>query len=1344
MKKLTITLFAFFIFAQSYAQNCRTIPFQPTFGVIDAADTAEWLKFTSIPDGNLNPSFWNFRPQPGQTNFVPFLSVRNTAVATVTLASPCFLVAPNTTYKLNFTFVGQTPGFMNELSVYLVGSTTALVDGSDPLAVSNRLLKTFGNIPFGTSEFALLITPADFAQVTGSYRIVFRSRTISRPSPADGNYIIESFLTDIALTQAQNYDLQVVAMTGPLSNCDLNNQILSFNIRNRGLETPATYNVCFRVCADGGRSFGDWICQEFTKPIPFNDIVELRLTERQQTFSSQLTTIEARVEFPGGPSSVLDEQHIHLTATRTVPYNISFDNLAVFRNWTISSEKTLQPHVRWHVPLQDGGAMSGRAVIVTSGEASNDRLVSGCIQLQAGMRYQVSFTYSALVNPSLLRPGGSQMFSTDGLLATRENLRLSVGRSNVASEADITLMAIQGFNNTDERTITTYFTPTASGSHFFGFLAHSDALSAGISISNFSIVEAPEPRRVPIFMSFEDYDNHDGWQMFSQNAIDNTAAATNVPPNFIMRGWEMSSVASAHGGAFGLRTYSSPTGGSATTQIENNNNWLISPPIYMEAGVPIEIRYFRRAAIAIAGNLPGEILNIRVSEIFELDSLYRLAPLYSDVVRSTTFAGNAITFTPTRTGVHFVSFQYNSQNRRAATLQGMFLDEISIQCSAAAQEINLSAVRLSVPPPACQLSHPAEQTQGNNARVFLYVKNRTGETIPANSLVAWFEVTNPQGQTTVHRGTHSPSQGNFGPILPYQIVTAEFRHDMRAFGTWSVRAWIAGDIDRDASDDTTAVMQTASTGTVNAGRFDHRYQMGFEPHEDLIYWSVSQVGDSRLHWQFLTNPETAHTGVGSAFIAPSGTLVLEGETNQQTMASPCLRLSPDTTYFVSFFLRKAETYNWGEPLRPVVINTYIGDSRTVLSTNLRSTTTVEGMEYKQHSFFFRPDVFMTGYVIIEALSPRWSTGVFLDNFIILDSVSATTPNLSLSRVWVVSANTCDLSDDTLYAKLVNNGLLQIENPEFSIQFGGQTFSETWQGTIPSDSTVIVRLNQRLTHTAFSRTDVTVTLNVERNLAEDITYIASSLRVAPVQQLPFNINFQTAGAGEVMAWNNLSLPFSEQIQPTVEYWSIGNNGAVFRPTHQAPFLSGVLASNCFVLQGGEAYVISFEYRGANVANPENVQVQIEKADGTIEILETITNIRSTAFSRNSISFQASGNAGEEQIKRIRFFSSYDHEALGIYIRSFSIMTQEQASITDFHITRNVLQIHPNPATTEVFVQSEQEISTLFIHDIRGQLIREIRVKNTEYHLNTTDFPTGVYVFTVVVGNERVSKRIIIND
>jgi len=752
-----------------------------------------------------------------------------------------------------------------------------------------RLAKMLTNIPFGTTEFSILINdfpPTGIAD--GNYRIVFKSESVSRIDPSPGTFhAIESYLKDIVLEEAQAQCLQIVGMSSPLPNCNLNDQIMSFRVRNRGLATPASYNICYQISTDNGITFGAPICQVFSTSIPFDSVIELSFSALQ-SFSAPLTLINAWAAYSGITSDTLRNVPIYRTTVQTVPYYCSFDYFAVFREWSIIPGKITQPHVSWHIPTDGSGAMAGRIDIATSGEASNDRLVSGCIELEAGKLYQISFVYNAHTNRNA---PNSSAFSRDATIGTTENLSLYVGRSKFPDEAnDITLMSLQGFNNTDPRTMTVYFTPTETGIYHFGFLAHSEVLSAGISIHDFLITEAQKPLTVPIYMGFESRENFDDWQTYSQNAIDSTVSAT------LMRGWmESTAPVDIFSGRVGLRTLSAPgvdPNSSTITALETNNNWLISPPIFFEADNAYEIRYFRRAM----NNLQEEILNIRVSNHLELQTLSESTPLFSDTARSIVYALQRVYFTPTVSGVYFVTFQYNSADRRGSPLSiyGMSLDEIAIQDSVSAQDTNLSVIDLRVPDPDCTLP--------DNAEITLTVKNRTEYTIPAGRLTAFFEVTNPSGVPTVYR-MNNPSTAFFGEIGPFETREVSRRGlDMSALGTWEVRGWISGDVDKSSIDDTSAVVQTSGTGE-HAGR----YSMGFEPDENINFWSYSQIGNSRLWWSFINNPAAAHTGTGVAYLPPSTNFIAGTDSVRQYIVSPCLRFYSDTTYFISFYYRMARS-----------------------------------------------------------------------------------------------------------------------------------------------------------------------------------------------------------------------------------------------------------------------------------------------------------------------------------------------------------------------------------------------------------------------------------------------------
>jgi hypothetical protein len=1448
MKKIVIPLIVLFFAVQGYAQ-CKLLPFKPTFGTVGSADTADWLMFSDRAAA-LRPSYWQFRTVNSEGNaIVPYLFTRSeVANQTVTLYSPCIELDHTKTYELKFTLVGLTPRFMNGLRVYLAvdaplysnnGSTFSNpgdpYNNTAPAADTFRLINSF-SLPFGKTEVSAFITdfPPTGLHNGGKYRIVFKSGTVGgqiQGPPAPGEYYtIESYLKTIEVKEVDQYELEVVGLNNPLSKCDLTHQIMSFKVKNRGYSTPANYNVCYQMSIDDGVTFGTPICEPFSTPIPFGGIVDLNF-QTPRTFDAQRTLVNAWIENHNG-SDTLKNAEIRLTTAQNIPYGCSFDNFAVFRDWSIIPGKTIQSDVTWHVPLNTGGAMAGRVDIATSGATSNDRLVSPCIELEANKPYKISVTYNAHSSRST------------------ENLRFYVGQNNSPDASDLTLMDFRGFNHTDSRTMTVYFKPTETKNYFFGFLAYSDSLSGGISIRDLTIMEAEEPAQVPVYMGFENYDNPDGWQRYSPNTIDSTGGS-NTPRTGGLRGWsETTTPADAFTGQVALRTVSAPTIGvhpqDSVVRLAVNNNWIMSKPIFMEAGNPYEILYFRKTKT----NGVSESLNVYVANNLELQSLSESPALFNDVFTSGTYSPQKLYFTPSVSGTYFVLFQYNTPGRH--DFGGMFLDEIAIQDSASAQDTNLSVISLTLPDPSCSLSR--------FETLRLTIKNRTGDTIPTSTLRGFFSITHPDGdQTTVP--SNSPSGGFFNQILPYQTGVVE-RQDVRmdTAGVWEVVAWISGDLDKNSSDDTSAVMTTVNTGTLGV-----RYDMGFEPNpvrpdQSINYWTSNRVGNSKLWWQFTTNPAVAFSGVGAAHIAPSTTLIAATDSNSQYISSPCFKLSSDTTYFISFYYRATSLIAGNEPhlldLEPTVLNLYVGPTKTPINSQLKYSVSATDLNYQQAIYYYRPTVTAAQeYITFEAVSKRYSTGIYLDNFVIMDSVAATMPNLSLNKIWAVSSDNCDLSDDTLYVEIQNTAYLPCENPKFTIKFGDRSFEETWYEIIPIDATRLIKLNTSLAHTKYGESSVNISLNVPGNISKDTSVSTQIVKSEIIENLPYTTSFRSA---DISLWNNLEIPFS--VNPaTFEYWTFGlglstaNSYAHFENGITTRAKPGILATPCFSLIPDETYEIVYQYRGIEVATAENLHVLRENNDGTIENLHSNTNIRTATYSRNSVPFVATGDE-----RRFRFLSNYHYQSKGLYINQFTIKIDTSAWPADAELVRlvspisrpgltveepiiievanlnrrplhnlhvyysidgrcpsgdnfchdsipalapgdtiqfafrqraylgdfkdykivafvdvdrdldrlndtvretvtnqqvnsifeysdkSVWMIYPNPATTEVFVKSEKEISTLFIYDMRGQPVKEIRINNTEYHINTSDFSAGTYLFSFQIGNERFSQKVVINN
>jgi hypothetical protein len=500
---------------------------------------------------------------------------------------------------------------------------------------------------------------------------------------------------------------------------------------------------------------------------------------------------------------------------------------------------------------------------------------------------------------------------------------------------------------------------------------------------------------------------------------------------------------------------------------------------------------------------------------------------------------------------------------------------------------------------------------------------------------------------------------------------------------------------------------------------------------------------------------------------------------------------------------------------------------------------VTNLNYERAYIHFRPTSTASQYIVIEGASGNFSSGIAVDDFIVMDSITASRPNLSVKRLWTASSNKCDLSPDTLYMEIANNGFFPYKDPAITVRINDQNTPETLTGTVLPDTSAVFKLTTRLGYPTWGENSAEVTLTIPDNRAEtDLSMSVTGAKYQAVEP-PYATTFQEA---EILPWNNLPVVLG------FDYWEFGGTGsetyAFFEngPIRNRP---GVLVSGCISVKANEPYLVTYRYRALSQLYAENLQVQREKTDGTLESIFAHPAIINTTYESNAVSFVASGTGYE----RIRFLSNNNLSAREVRINSFSIvedtarwpgsvalldllkpvsginlsaqepmsvrisntgrrplrnlpihcmvglikftdtipsldpgqtldftfkatvnlsefgtynvlMFTDDSTLTNGMIEREItnqptgiliqqpesslITVFPNPASTEVFIQSDKEFSMLTIHDIRGYLVGEFRVNNTEYRLNTSSFPSGIYLLSVQIGDERISKRVIIQN
>jgi hypothetical protein len=75
------------------------------------------------------------------------------------------------------------------------------------------------------------------------------------------------------------------------------------------------------------------------------------------------------------------------------------------------------------------------------------------------------------------------------------------------------------------------------------------------------------------------------------------------------------------------------------------------------------------------------------------------------------------------------------------------------------------------------------------------------------------------------------------------------------------------------------------------------------------------------------------------------------------------------------------------------------------------------------------------------------------------------------------------------------------------------------------------------------------------------------------------------------------------------------------------------------------------------------------------------------------------------------------------------------------------LYPNPAEDRTLIKFKDEISRsiILVRDLNGNLLSEIKAESlTEKWLDLKNYKPGMYLVTVISGNKKGSKKLIINN
>lgn len=70
-----------------------------------------------------------------------------------------------------------------------------------------------------------------------------------------------------------------------------------------------------------------------------------------------------------------------------------------------------------------------------------------------------------------------------------------------------------------------------------------------------------------------------------------------------------------------------------------------------------------------------------------------------------------------------------------------------------------------------------------------------------------------------------------------------------------------------------------------------------------------------------------------------------------------------------------------------------------------------------------------------------------------------------------------------------------------------------------------------------------------------------------------------------------------------------------------------------------------------------------------------------------------------------------------------------------------QNYPNPAKDKTYIDVSftTQVATLKVYNILGRLVEERKVTGNRIELNVSEYPEGVYLYTLEAGDEKASRR-----
>lgn len=376
------------------------------------------------------------------------------------------------------------------------------------------------------------------------------------------------------------------------------------------------------------------------------------------------------------------------------------------------------------------------------------------------------------------------------------------------------------------------------------------------------------------------------------------------------------------------------------------------------------------------------------------------------------------------------------------------------------------------------------------------------------------------------------------------------------------------------------------------------YAMGFEPHEDFSDWLVEDGNNDGVTWSLNSDPVHAHSGSHSFSYFSNQT----STPSNDWLFSPCFYLQEGVTYFVSFHYKNRAT-NWPESLKLNIGQQQNSSAMTQLILDLGQISNSGYLKAQAEFTVTQSGEYYLGW---HAYGPADQFGMHIDDITIyqifendlaLVNVRAPRskdPNCTLEEVEVMEVQVWNAGTEDFASISVDVYVDDLEPVSFTLTDGlvaGATAWFTLEGGFVLDPYQVYEL--RIVNTTAG----------DLNAANDEIHIEQFLHAQYAMGFEPDEDFSDwtvqslAGVNQWQLVNDVNVAHTGTHSFGIRTDGVGGNTAN----------DDWLFSECFVLEAGKCYEISFWYRSR--FSTENLAVYMGTDNQPVAMTQNLISIPS---------------------------------------------------------------------------------------------------------------------------------------